>query len=53
MCIEHIINLVWHRVEEASEDQSHGWCEEEEENPIHDARGPQMRPISGADCLAI
>jgi hypothetical protein len=24
MCIEQIINLVWHRVEEASDDQSRG-----------------------------
>jgi hypothetical protein len=53
MCIEHIINPVWHWVEEASKDQSQGWCEEEEEISMHEARGPQRRLISGADCLAI
>jgi hypothetical protein len=53
MCIEHIINLVWHRIEEASEDQSQGWFEEEKVNPMHKARGPQRRLISDADHLAV
>jgi hypothetical protein len=53
MCIKHIINLVWHRVEEASEDQSWGGCEEEEVNPMHEVRGPWRHLISGADCLAV
>jgi hypothetical protein len=53
MCIEHIINLVWHRVEEASEDQCQGSCEEEEVNPMYEARGPRRCLISGADRLAV
>jgi hypothetical protein len=53
MCIEHIINLMWHQVEEASEDQNRGGGGEEEVNPIHEARGPQRRMISGADRLAV
>jgi hypothetical protein len=56
MCIEHIINLVWHQVEEVLEDQSRGgggWCVEEEVDPMHEARGPRRRLISGTDRLAI
>jgi hypothetical protein len=51
MCIKHIINLVWHQIEEASEDQTRGWCEDEEVNPMHEARGPRRRLISGVDRL--
>jgi hypothetical protein len=53
MCIKHITNLVWHQVKEALEDQSQGWCVEEEMNPMHEARGPRRRLISGADRLAV
>jgi hypothetical protein len=54
MCIEHIIKLVWHRVEEASEDQSRGGGGVEEKvNPMHEARGSRRRLISGADRLAV
>jgi hypothetical protein len=42
MCIEHIINLVRHQVEEASNDQSHRL-----------AKGQRKRPISGADRLTV
>jgi hypothetical protein len=52
MCIEHIINLVWHWVEGASKDQRQGG-EEEEVNPMYEARGPQRQPISGASRLAV
>jgi hypothetical protein len=53
MCIKHIINLVWHQIEEASEDQSRGWCEDEEVKPMHEARGPRRHLISGVDRLAV
>jgi hypothetical protein len=52
MYIEHIINLVWHQVEEASKDQSWGWCEEEV-NLMHEARNPRRRLLSDVDRLAV
>jgi hypothetical protein len=42
------IGLKKHRMIKAG-----GWCEEEEVNLMHEARGPQRRLISGADRLAV
>jgi hypothetical protein len=50
MCIEHILNLVWHGVKKHRRIKAEGW-REEEVNPMHEARGPRRRQISGVDRL--